>query len=132
MDLHRRMGHAPEQTMCNAVEGDNIAWLNTGVTVDEIHHVFSKKPCLTCVLSKRRDAGTQKWKKKHRIPIDIDEPDSDSSKLGLKPMVDGSRIWGIGECSSVENVGAKVQCMVSKMIFVYLTTRTAICTRSMK
>lgn len=69
--------------MCNAVGVDNTA----------------------CVLAKRRGAGTHKWKKKKRIPIDINEPDSDSPKPGSKPMVDESRMWGIGECLSVDNVG---------------------------
>ena len=95
-------------------------------------------------MAKRRGAGTHKWKKTKRIPVDINEPDSDSPKPGSKPMVDGSRTWGIGECLSVDDVGPInpeshegyqhyhegyqhyfiFKCMFSKMIFIYLTDAT--------
>jgi hypothetical protein len=62
--LHKRMGHAPEDVMCMAVESKKgkPPWRNIKVTAKEIHTVFQWEPCLICVLAKRRKEGTMKWK----------------------------------------------------------------------
>lgn len=43
IDLHERMGHAPEDVMSMAVSGSHPEWINTGVTSKMIHHVYSKE-----------------------------------------------------------------------------------------
>ena len=138
IDLHRRMGHAPEQIMCFAVDGPSPAWTNTGVTSDEIHKVFSKEPCLSCVMGKKKGAGTHKWtKSKRHSKTSISKGDSNPPFKGGKPMDNGNRTWSVGECLSVDNVGPinpeshegyqhyfLFKDMCSKMIFIYLTDST--------
>jgi len=60
--LHKRLGHAPEDIMCMAVDSSkgNPPWRNTGVTAKTIRSVFRWEPCLICVLAKRRKEGTLK------------------------------------------------------------------------
>ena len=43
INLHERMGHAPEDVMTLAVEEQNHEWINTGVTSEMIHKIFSKE-----------------------------------------------------------------------------------------
>jgi len=78
--LHKRMGYAPEDVMCMAVEPKKgkPLWRNTKVTAKEIRTVFQWEPCLICVLAKRRKEGTMKWKtlkKNKRRKLRLSEED---------------------------------------------------------
>jgi hypothetical protein len=55
---HERMGHPPEDVMCIAIDGENPTWINATVTTKQIRKVFSREPCLACVIGKRNhDSG---------------------------------------------------------------------------
>ena len=54
VDLHEKMGHPPCEAMCAAVDGEDPAWINTGLTAAQIRQVFSKYTCLACATGKRR------------------------------------------------------------------------------
>jgi len=140
MDLHSRMAHAPEDIMCLAVNSNNPSWINTRVTTDDIRKVFKSEPCLVCTLAKRRADGPSIWSRKREAAAegksgDLRNKDSDVTVINEpKPMEDGTRIWGIGECITVDNVGPIspesqdgyrnffiFKDVASKMIFMYLT-----------
>ena len=140
MDLHSRMAHAPEDIMCLAVNSNNPSWINTGVTTDDIRKVFSSEPCLACVLAKRRADGPNVWSRNREKSVegksgDLRNKDNDVTVINEpRPMNDGSRVWGIGECITVDNIGPinpesedgyknffLFKDMTSKMVFLYLT-----------
>lgn len=140
LDLHSRMAHAPEDVMCLAVNNNNPAWINTGVTSEDIRRVFKSEPCLACVLAKRRADGPNAWIKTRGAAAkgksgDLLNKANDVQVINEpKPMDDGNRTWGIGECITVDNVGPispesedgyrnffLFKDMSSKMVFMYLT-----------
>jgi len=53
LDLHHRMAHASESSMCSAVSGNDPVWRQAGVTEQQIRQVFRHEPCLDCALCKR-------------------------------------------------------------------------------
>ena len=52
MELHKRMNHASQDTMANAISIG--AWLNTEVTSQNVIDMFAHGDCLTCKLAKTR------------------------------------------------------------------------------
>lgn len=110
MELHGRMAHASEDTMCMAIFGDNPAWKNTGVTTDEIKRVFNKEPCIHCVMCKRRKDGTDRWKDKNKIRTDgmmwMDNSGTNQCEIKYegKAATVPDREWNTGECLTVDNV----------------------------
>ena len=137
LDLHCRMAHAPEDVMCLAVSSNNPAWVNTAVTSTDIRTVFKREPCLACVLAKRRADGPNVWTKRRDAVVE-GKPGDKTNDVQIinepKPMEDGDRTWGIGECITVDNVGPIspesedgyrnffiFKDVASKMVFMYLT-----------
>ena len=54
VDLHERMGHVNPTVMIKALQGENPAWKDCGVTAEEVYRYYtdSENECL-CILSKR-------------------------------------------------------------------------------
>ena len=105
--LHKRMGHAPEDVMCMAVEPKKgkPLWRNTKVTAKEIRTVFQWEPCLICVLAKRRKEGTMKWKtlkKNKRRKLRLSE--EDEKKL-IQQEIEEMNNCAVGELISCDDVG---------------------------
>ena len=105
--LHKRMGHAPEDVMCMAVEPKKRKplWRNTKVTAKEFHTVFQWEPFFICVLAKRRKEGTMKWKtfkKNKRRKLRLSE---EEEKELIQQEIDEMNSCAVGELISCDDVG---------------------------
>jgi hypothetical protein len=111
MELHGRMAHAAEDTMCSAIEGDQPVWRNVNVSVEEIRTIFNKEPCLHCTMCKRRKDGTGRWIEKSKartkdlLWMDNSGVNQAEIEHKSKPQPERDREWGVGECITVDNIG---------------------------
>ena len=111
LDLHCRMVHAPEDVMCKAIGGEKPAWVNTGVTVEDIRKIFTEEPCLPCVMCKRRADGPNRWVENNKKRIGQRTWHIDASNEGEEVKYEGrparpeDREWSTGQCITVDNVG---------------------------
>ena len=82
--LHERMGHAPEDIMCLAIDSPNPTWINSNVSSDQIKRVFAKEPCLACIIGKRNhDSGKHLYRLKHSND-DIDNNTSSTQSASIQ------------------------------------------------
>ena len=57
ISLHERMGHASQEVMCFACEGQRPTWTHSGLTPKQIRKVMRSEPCLICNLAKRNKSA---------------------------------------------------------------------------
>ena len=63
------MGHAPEDVMCIAINGNNPAWTNCPITEKDIRKTFANYTCPICVMAKRNIEGPRKDKQPKQYQI---------------------------------------------------------------
>jgi hypothetical protein len=94
-DLHERMGHASEGTMCQALDHDPPLWRNTGITSKEVRRAFRKRPCVWCALCKRNDEPPITTREKKVRFVDQQQ---DTNR-------EEAHTYGEGECISADDNG---------------------------